>query len=99
MPEGSAVQLPAGAKLTVEFGYRGNDSEDVSGAGELGLYFLEKAPAQASTAIDIAAASVSVAPGKKGERLRAETRLKSASTIASLWPRLGSGAIRGNRRD
>ena len=92
MPAGSGVQLPAGAKLTVEIGYRGNDMEDASGASEIGLYFLEKAPAQASTAIEIAAANISVAPGKKGERMRAETTIKSASTIASLWPRLGSGA-------
>jgi hypothetical protein len=92
MPAGSAVQLPAGAKLTVEIGYRGNDMEDVSGAGELGLYFLEKAPAQASTTIDMTAAGVSVAPGKKGERMRTETAIKNASTITSLWPRLGAGA-------
>ncbi len=92
MPADTGVQLPAGAKLTVEVGYRGNDSEDVSGAAELGLYFLEKAPAQASTAIDIAAADVSIAAGKKGERMRAETTIKSASAIASLWPRLGAGA-------
>ena len=92
MPAGSGVQLPAGAKLTLEVGYRGNDMEDASGASEIGLYFLEKAPAQASTAIEVAAAGINVAPGKKGERMRAETTIKSASTIASLWPRLGSGA-------
>ncbi len=91
VPEGSGVQLPAGAKLSVELGYRGN-MEDGSGAGELGLYFLEKPPAQPSTTIDIAAAAVSVAAGKKGERLRAETTIKTASTIASMWPRLGPGA-------
>jgi hypothetical protein len=91
MPDGSGVQLAAGAKLTVEIGYRGN-MEEASGAGELGLYFHDKAPAQTSTAIDITAAAVNVAPGKKGERLRAETTIKSASTIASLWPKVGAGA-------
>ena len=35
---------------------------------------------------------MNVAPAKKGERMRAETAIKSASTIASLWPRLGPGA-------
>lgn len=91
MPLGSGVQLPAGARLTVEVGYRGN-MEDASGASELGLYFLDRAAAQTPTAIDVTAASVNVAPGKKGERMRAETTIKVASTIASMWPRLGPGA-------
>jgi hypothetical protein len=91
MPGGSAVQLPAGAKLTVEIGYRGN-MEEASGAGELGLYFLEKAPAQSPTTIDIAPPSVNVAAGKNGERIRAEATIKTASTISAMWPRLGPGA-------
>ena len=91
MPAGLGVQLPAGAKLTVEIGYRGH-TEEASGAGELGLYYLDKPPAQTSTAIEIAAATVNVAPGKKAERLRAETTIKAASTIAAMWPRLGPGA-------
>ena len=91
MPAGSGVQLPAAAKLTVEIGYRGA-MEDASGAGELGLYFAEKAPAQTAASIEIAPAPVSVAPGKTGERFRAETTIKSATTIAAMWPRLGPGA-------
>ena len=91
MPGGSGVQLPVGAKLTVEIGYRGN-MEEASGAGELGLYFLDKPAGQTPTAIEIAATTVNVAPATKGERMRAETTIKSASTIASLWPRLGPGA-------
>lgn len=91
MPADSGVQLPAGARLIVEIGYRGN-MDEASGASELGLYFHEKAPAQTLTAIDVAAAAVNVAPGKKSERMRAETTIKAASTIAALWPRLGPGA-------
>lgn len=91
MPGGSGVQLPAGAKLSVEIGYRGN-TEDASGAGELGMYFLEKPAAQTPAAIEIAATAVNLPPAKKGERMRAETTIKSASAIASLWPRLGAGA-------
>jgi len=91
MPAGSGLQLPAGAKLTVEIGYRGN-MEDAPASAELGLYFYEKPPAQTSTTIEIAPVAVNVAPGKKGERLRAETTIKAASTIASMWPRLGPGA-------
>jgi hypothetical protein len=91
MPEGLGVQLPAGAKLNIEIGYRGN-MEEASGAGELGLYFLEKPAAQSPTTIEVAATAVNLSPARKGERMRAETTLKSASTIASLWPRLGPGA-------
>ncbi|HEX6162277.1 MAG TPA: cytochrome c [Vicinamibacterales bacterium] len=93
-PEGTGVQLPANAKLTVEIGYKGNvEAGEVSGAGDLGLYFFEKAPAHAAQSIDITtAAAVSVAPAKIGERLRAETTLKAATTVASIWPRLGAGA-------
>jgi hypothetical protein len=43
-------------------------------------------------AIDIAPPAVTLAPAKKGERIRAETVIKSAETITALWPRLGPGA-------
>jgi hypothetical protein len=90
LPAGSGVQLPAGAKLTLEIGYRGA-MEDSSGAGELGLYFAEKTPAQ-TAAIEITPAPVSVAAGKIGERFRAETPIKAPTTIAAMWPKLGPGA-------
>jgi hypothetical protein len=94
MPAGSGVQLPAGAKLTVEIGYKGSpDAGEVSGASELGLYFHEKAPAQTAQSIEIATATaVNVAPGKIGERMRAETAIKAPTTIAAIWPRVGAGA-------
>jgi hypothetical protein len=91
MPAGAGVQLPAGAKLTVEIGYRGN-SEEAPGAGELGLYFAEKPPAQTAASMEIAPAAVNVAAGKTRERIRAESAIKTASSIAALWPRLGPGA-------
>lgn len=92
MPADAGVQLPAGAKLTIEVGYRGNGEADGSGAGEVGLYFAEKAPAQTAASITIDAAPVTIAAGKTGERSRAETTLKSPVTIAALWPRPGAGA-------
>ena len=94
MPEGAGVQLPAGARLTVEVGYKGNvEAGEVSGAGDLGLYFFEKAPANSIQSIDIAAAAaVNIAPAKTGERFRAETTLKNATAMAAIWPRLGAGA-------
>ncbi|MBY0492975.1 MAG: cytochrome c [Cyanobacteria bacterium] len=91
MPAGSGVQLPAGAKLVVEIGYRGG-MDEAPGSGELGLYFAEKAPGQTPSAIEITPAPVTVAAGKIGERFRAETAIKSASTITAMWPKLGPGA-------
>jgi hypothetical protein len=91
MPAGSGVQLPAGAKLIVEIGYRGN-TEEVPGSSELGLYFAEKAPAQTPQAIEIAPAVVNIAAGKAAERIRAEAAIKTATTVTALWPRLGAGA-------
>ena len=91
MPAGSGLQLPAGAKLAVEIGYRGG-MDEASGGGELGLYFAEKAPAHTPASIEIAPAPVTVAAGKIGERFRAETTIKSASTINAMWPKLGPGA-------
>lgn len=94
MPDGSGIQLPANARLTVEVGYKGNvEAGEVSGAGDLALYFFEKAPAQTTQAIEIAsAAAVNVAPSKIGERVRAETTIKAATTVAAIWPRPGAGA-------
>jgi hypothetical protein len=91
MPQGSAVQLPAGARLAVEIGYRGN-AEDGSGAAALGLYFAEQKPALATGAIDFAASAAKVAPGKTRERVRAETTIKAATEVTALWPRPGDGA-------
>jgi hypothetical protein len=91
LPAGSGVQLPAAAKLTLEIGYRGA-MEDSSGAGELGLYFAEKPPAQTAASIELTPVPISVAAGKIGERFRAETAIKTATTIAAMWPKLGPGA-------
>ena len=90
MPEGSAVQLPAGGKLTVEIGYR-SQYEEGSGAGELGLYFADKAMPVPS-AMSIASAAVPMPPGKQGERVRRELTVKSAVEVKALWPNLGAGA-------
>jgi hypothetical protein len=91
MPAGAGLQLPAGAKLTVEVGYRGA-TEEAPGDAELGLYFSEKPAAQTISTIDIAAAPVNVAPGKTNERFRAETVLKTPTVVSAMWPRLGAGA-------
>jgi hypothetical protein len=57
------------------------------------LYFADGRPAVVPSAIEIAAAApVSVAAGKANERVRAETVIKSAASIAALWPKPGAGA-------
>ena len=91
LPDGAGLQLPANGKVTVEIGYRGN-SEDVSGAGELGLYFSEQRPAQTVTPFEIAGAPANVAPGASRERVRTEMVLKAPTVAAALWPSLGAGA-------
>ena len=92
-PAGTAVPLPAGGKLTIEIGYRGNPEGEFSGAGELGLYFLDKPPAQTVTSIELVPPAIRVAPGRRAERVRSEVTIKSAANVSSLWPRLGPGAV------
>jgi hypothetical protein len=91
-PDGSGRPLPAGGTLTIEIGYRGNQDVDGSGAGELGLYFLEKAPVQLPVGLFSTAVGNTVAPGKRGERVRREITIKTAMDVTALWPQLGSGA-------
>ena len=92
MPEGAAVQLPANGKLAIEIGYRGSQDGDFAGSADLGLYFAAEKPAHAIAEIELAAPAVSIAAGKKGERIRAETTVKSSTNAAALWPKLGAGA-------
>jgi hypothetical protein len=92
MPDASASRLPAGSKLTVEIGYRGNPDGEGSGAADLGLYFADGAPSQSPSVIDLTAAQASVPAGKTGARIRAESTIKSATALRAMWPRLGSGA-------
>lgn len=92
MPQGSAVQLPANGKLAIEIGYRGSQDGEFPGSADLGLYFSEQKPAQASTTIQLTAPAVKVGPGKKGERVRMETTVRSATHAAALWPDLDPGA-------
>jgi hypothetical protein len=91
MPAGVGIKLSAKGKLAVEVGYRGTE-EPVSGAAELGLYFVEKRPPRVSTPLEISSAPITVAAGKTREKVRTEIVLKAATTASALWPRLGAGA-------
>jgi hypothetical protein len=89
---GSGRPLQSGGTLTIEIGYRGNSEGDFSGAGELGLYFLEKAPAVLPMSMRQLGANMSVAPGKIGQRFRNQMNVKVAIDATALWPVLGPGA-------
>lgn len=91
LPADVAIPLPAGGKIAVEIGYRGTE-EDAVGAGELGLYFSDGKPAQVAVPLEINAAPATVAAGQSSQRVRTEFTVKSATSAAALWPRLGVGA-------
>jgi len=91
LPEGTAIQVPAGGKVAIEIGYRGT-AEEASGAGELGLYFAEGKPEQVVSMLQVNAKPVTVGAGKSAERVRTELTLKAATTAAAFWPTLGQGA-------
>ena len=91
-PSGAGWPVRAGGRLTVEIGYRGNPEGDFSGGGELGLYFLEKAPTLLPITMESIAANGSVAPAKMGERFRTQISVKSPIDVTALWPALGPGA-------
>ena len=69
MPAGSGIQLPAGAKLTVEIGYRGATWKKRRARASWACTFAEKAPAQTPASIEITPAPLSVAPGKNRRAL------------------------------
>jgi hypothetical protein len=89
-PEGSALALPSGGRLTVEIGYR-SQYEEGSGAAEIGLYFADK-PQHFPTAMAMSSAPRSVAPGARNERFRHEMTVKRAMDVAAVWPNPGAGA-------
>ena len=91
-PSGSGIPLLAGGTFTIEVGYRGTPEGDFSGAGELGLYFLEKTPASPQLSMASTGVDVNVAPGKIGERVRREITVKSAMDATAIWPVPGPGA-------
>jgi hypothetical protein len=91
LPEGVAYTLPAGAKLTVEIGYRGTE-EAASDTSEVGLYLDEAGGAGAATTLGIDAAAVELAAGAAPTRIRGEVVLDAATGLQAVWPQLGAGA-------
>jgi hypothetical protein len=90
-PSSAAIRLAPRGKLLVEVGYRGTD-EAVSGAAELGLYFVEQRPASVASTIDVTTAAATVPANATGQRIRVESAITAASNASAVWPTLGAGA-------
>ena len=93
MPAGSGVQLPAGAKLTVEIGYRGSMDERRPAPASSASISSRRRPHKRPRQSRSTPAAVDVAAGKKAASACApKRRSRPRRTIAALWPRLGPGA-------
>jgi hypothetical protein len=90
LPEGVAFTLKAGAKLTVEIGYRGTEVATTD-QGEVGLYLAKEASGEAASAQSMQAPAAEVAPGGKPVRQRAELVLDAAAALQALYPEVAPG--------
>ena len=90
LPEGVAYTLKAGARLSVEIGYRGTE-QSTSDRSEVGFY-LEKAAATGVAAASVLQGPpVNVAPGGQATRTRAELVLDEAAALQAAYPEVGPG--------
>jgi hypothetical protein len=90
LPEGVAFTIKAGAKLTVEVGYRGVE-EATSDRSEVGFYFDQaSSPGIASTQV-LQGPGVDVAPGGPPARTRAELVLDEPAALHAAYPEAGPG--------
>jgi hypothetical protein len=90
LPEGVAYTLKAGAKLTVEIGYRGTE-EATTDQGEVGFYVDKASSADVASVQSMQAPAAEVAPGGKPVRQRAELVLESAAALQAMYPELAPG--------
>jgi hypothetical protein len=86
----AAVMLPAKARIAVEIGYSGTDA-DVIDTSEIGLYFANDADV-VTTGIAVTAVPTTVAAQTTDQRIRAESKLATETTLLALWPELAPGA-------
>jgi hypothetical protein len=90
LPAKVAVSLPANARIAVEIGYSGAES-DVTDKSELGLYF-ENATGAVADAISLAAPEATLAAGAASHKTRVEMKLAKAMMLVALWPDPSAGA-------
>ena len=91
LPGDVAQQLPAGARIAVEIGYRGIE-EAVTDKSEIGLYFDDDGTGVSADAMQLRAADTPLAAGATGQRVRVDTRLAAPTTVFGLWPTPSDGA-------
>ena len=90
LPEGVAYTVKAGAKLTVEIGYRGAD-EATTDTSEIGFYLDKGASGGVATVQLLQAAAVEVAPGARALRQRAEIGLDETVALQAIYPEVAAG--------
>lgn len=90
LPGGMAIELPANARIAVEIGYAGGET-DVTDKSELGLYF-ENDRVTTADAMVIASAEEPLAGGAEGHRVRVEETLTADISVLALWPSPSAGA-------
>lgn len=89
LPEGIAFTIKAGAKLTVEIGYRGAE-EAASDRSEVGFYF-DKASSGVAVTQMLQGTGVEVAAGGPAARTRAELVLDENTALQAVYPEVGPG--------
>jgi hypothetical protein len=90
LPEGVAFTIKAGAKLTVEVGYRGVEAA-ASDRSEVGFYFDKASSGGVAATQVLQGPGVEVAPGGQAARTRAEIVLDETAALQAMSPEVGPG--------
>ena len=90
LPEGVAYTLKAGAKLTVEIGYRGTE-EATTDTSEVGFYLDKASSGGLAASLSMQAAAADMAPGGAPLRQRAELVWDEAAALQAVYPEVVPG--------
>jgi len=90
LPDNSAVEVPARARIVAEIHYRGA-KEPVVERGTLGFFFNDK-PSVRTVADLVLLSKGNVPAGERSQRFRAETKLTSGISVLALKPDVADGA-------
>jgi len=92
LPEGVAYTLPAGAKLSVEIGYRGTE-EATTDTSEIGFYTSEAGTTGVAGTLSLQATPATLAAGAAPTRTRGELVLDDTTGLYAVWPEMGPGTV------
>jgi hypothetical protein len=84
LPAKAAVVLPANARIAVEIGYTGAET-DVTDKSELGLYF-DSGSGPVADMMSLVVPESTLAAGVESHKTRVETKLAKETTLVALWP-------------